>query len=47
MKNKKLMVKIATFLLAYAAIAPLSWGSAWFIGEPELPKRLKKDVSPL
>ena len=41
-KKKSLLVKIASFLLVVAPITAQSINSMFFIGEPKLPKNLKK-----
>jgi len=41
MKKRKIVLKIASLLIAYAIIVP-SNGSHWVLGEPLLPKKLSK-----
>jgi len=44
-KRKKFIVKLAAFLIVYAPIVATSIYSLWLIGEPDLPKKFKEDIS--
>lgn len=43
LKKRKILVKAVAFLMVYATILPLNGASIFFIGEPQLPKRMLKD----
>lgn len=42
MKKKRLLVKVASFLLVAAPVMVQSINSMIFVGEPKLPQNLKK-----
>ena len=45
-KKKSLLLKVCSLLMAYGAVVMLGFpGSAWFIGEPELPAQLNKKTT--
>jgi len=41
-KKRNLVLKVATLLIAYAVLIPMN-GSFVMVGEPKLPKRMKKE----
>ena len=41
-KKRRFILTVATFLLAYVPIVALN-SSTWWLGEPELPKKLQKN----